>query len=654
MEIGSEELFGHQPLFEHVFNNAPIGIAIISLDYEWISVNPAVYRIFGLTPGELHAVAPKDFIHPDGDYEDNYLQLLLDGESHAFEIEKRHRNKKGEEIYASLHVSLVQAESPRKPLYFILQAVDVTKNKAAERRLQESIERYTSLKKYNHDMIISFGLDGRIINGNRMAEQVTGYEIQELIGGKISMLIGMENMNRILFNPLNYSIVEKEISFVRNKAGHEVEVLSTLAPIIIHNENVGFYLIAKDMTEQKKLIIEKEAAEKTNRAKSDFLAMMSHEIRTPMNGVIGITDLLLDSGLSTEQKEYAQLIKRSGETLLSIINDILDFSKIESGKEELVTSPFNIREALSDTLQVFIPKALDKNLEIQTSVDSEVPAVVTGDMLKIRQVLMNLLSNAVKFTPRGTISVLIERLSQDNGQLILAFSVRDTGVGIPEDKVSHLFEPFSQMNSFMSRTVEGTGLGLAICRRLVQLMGGEIWYEPSKDGTGAVFTFTLPFSSSNTQQMAAVEAKLAEEQRVVPGSLRIMIAEDNHVNQIVLRKMIERLGHQADVFCNGLEAVDAYEQHPYDIIFMDIQMPGLDGLEAAQRIRMETKWEHKPFIVAITAHAMKGDREKYLELGMDEYISKPVSKEAVSKVFDQYADRGTQAKQHIKLNVQEY
>ncbi|CAM4331330.1 PAS domain S-box protein [Paenibacillus tarimensis] len=649
MKIGSDELFGQQPLFEHVFNNAPIGIAIISLDYEWISVNPAVYRIFGLTQGELYAVAPKDFINPDGEREDNYLQQLLDGQSHAFEIEKRHRNKKGEEIYASLHVSLVQAEQPKKPLYFILQAVDVTKSKAAERGLQESIERYTSLKKYNHDAIISFGLDGRIINGNQMAEQVTGYEIKELIGGKISRLIGIKNMNGILSNPLNYSVVEKEISFIRNKAGHEVEVLSTLAPIIIHNENVGFYLIAKDMTEQKKLIIEKEAAEKTNRAKSDFLAMMSHEIRTPMNGVIGITDLLLDSGLNTEQQEYVQLIKRSGETLLSIINDILDFSKIESGKEELVISPFNIRETLSDTLQVFIPRALDKSLEIQTSVDPKVPAVVAGDMMKIRQVLINLLSNAVKFTPRGTISVSIECLSEEDGEIILSFSIKDTGIGIPEDKVNRLFEPFSQVNPFMSRSVEGTGLGLAICKRLVQLMGGEIWYESAKDVTGAVFTFTLPFSTSDTFQSVEEEAHPSKEERAVSGSLRILIAEDNNVNQIVLKKIIERLGYQVDIVSNGLEAVEAYEQHPYDMIFMDIQMPVLDGLEAARRIRMETKWEYKPFIIAITAHAMKGDREKYLELGMDEYISKPVSIGAVSKIFDDAAEKGITAQQEIKL-----
>ncbi|MGV2786915.1 PAS domain S-box protein, partial [Clostridium perfringens] len=281
----------------------------------------------------------------------------------------------------------------------------ITQSKIAERKLQESIERYTSLKKYNHDAIISFNLEGRIINGNQMAEQLTGYKIPELIGTRISNLIGERNLTRVLSASADYVAVEKGINVIHHKDGHTVEVLATLAPIVIHNKNVGFYIIAKDMTEQKRLIIEKEAAEKTNKAKSEFLAMMSHEIRTPMNGVIGMTDLILETELDEEQRDYVQIIKKSGTTLLNIINDILDFSKIESGRTELVEETFNLRTALSETLNLILPKALEKNIEVTTSVASDVPSQVYGDVTKLRQVLMNLLSNAIKFTPNGAVSI---------------------------------------------------------------------------------------------------------------------------------------------------------------------------------------------------------------------------------------------------------
>jgi PAS domain S-box-containing protein len=378
-------------------------------------------------------------------------------------------------------------------LYFISQIIDITKSKVAEQKLQESVERYTSLKKYNHDAIISFGLDGNIINGNPMAERLTGYTIKELIGSKISRLIGIKNLTNVLSVSEDYTTVEQNINYVKCKDGYTVEVLSTLAPIIIHDKIVGFYLIAKDISEQKKLIIEKEAAEKTNKAKSEFLAMMSHEIRTPMNGVIGMTDLLMETNLDSEQNEFVHIIKNSGTTLLTIINDILDFSKIESGKAELLEEQFNVRAVLSETLSVIVPKALEKNLEVTTTVSPNVPNIAFGDVTKLKQVIMNLLSNAIKFTPNGAISILVESVSQEKDSVCLQFTVKDTGVGVLKEKVVHLFEPFYQADHFMTRSAEGTGLGLAICKKLLQLMGGDIWYEPSTDQTGSIFKFTANF-----------------------------------------------------------------------------------------------------------------------------------------------------------------
>ncbi|WP_098742404.1 PAS domain S-box protein [Paenibacillus sp. EZ-K15] len=628
-------IFGHQALFEHVYKSAPIGIALVSIEGNWISVNPAACKMFGFTEEELMSQPATDYIYSDCTNNKDKLYQSLDESSSTIAVEKQFVHRDGHGIWASMHVSLVRDEKDQTPLFFISQIVDITQSKIAERKLQESIERYTSLKKYNHDAIISFNLEGRIINGNQMAEQLTGYKIPELIGTKISNLIGERNLTRVLSASADYVAVEKGINVIHHKDGHTVEVLATLAPIVIHNKNVGFYIIAKDMTEQKRLIIEKEAAEKTNKAKSEFLAMMSHEIRTPMNGVIGMTDLILETELDEEQRDYVQIIKKSGTTLLNIINDILDFSKIESGRTELVEETFNLRTALSETLNLILPKALEKNIEVTTSVASDVPSQVYGDVTKLRQVLMNLLSNAIKFTPNGAVSISVQCVENQGNSARIQFSVMDTGLGVPSEKVAQLFEPFYQVDHYMTRKVEGTGLGLAICKKLVQLMGGDIWYEKNQNQPGSVFTFTVDFSfksnAGNKQENGAVL-----ENHSIGNDLKILIAEDNEVNQLVLKKMIEKLGYNSTTVQNGLEAVEAFERHSYDIVFMDIQMPFMDGTEAVRVIKESASSEKEPYIVAVTAHAIKGDREKYLGMGMDEYVSKPVSMNVISAIIDKF------------------
>ncbi|WP_135553575.1 PAS domain S-box protein [Paenibacillus cymbidii] len=623
---------GHQTLFEHVFRNAPIGIALVTVDGKWIGVNPAACTIFGYTQEQFMQLKAETFILGDlASADGDLLQKLYDGDIPAFEVERQYEPTAGQPIWASLHLSLVRDETSGKPLYFIMQIVNITNSKVAEQKLQESIERYTSLKKYNHDAIISFGLDGRIINGNRMAEQLTGFRIQELIGTSIAGLIGERNLQAVLTATNEYAAAEKEIEDFRHKDGHTVEVLATLAPIVIHNLTVGFYIIAKDMTEQKRLIIEKEAAEKTNRAKSDFLAMMSHEIRTPMNGVIGMTDLLLETELDPEQLSYVQIIQKSGATLLAIINDILDFSKIESGKADLVEEPYNVRAVVSDTLNVMLPKALEKNLEVTASFMPSVPNIVLGDVMKLRQVLMNLLSNAIKFTPNGAVAISVQGEALDGRTTCLRFAVKDTGIGVPPDKVAHLFEPFYQVDHFMTRKAEGTGLGLAICKKLIHLMHGEIEYETNAGQPGSTFRFAIRVQNQDDgAALAQQELASGQEQGSGGGSLRVLIAEDNEVNQIVLKRMIQKLGYNATIVANGEETVEAAKRHPYDIIFMDVQMPLLDGVQATRLIRETSQHRKQPFIVAVTAHAVKGDREKYLTSGMDAYISKPIQLEEVA------------------------
>ena len=636
---GDSDAHRQSAIFKQVYDSAPIGIAMLSLERKMIAANPAMLHIYGYTHDEFMELAIDDLTRPDdvARMEEGMRQLQA-GQLDDYHCEWQTSHRNGGHRWATIHMTLARAGQDGTPMHFILYANDVTGSKQVERRLQESIERYTSLKKYNHDAIISFGLDGMIINGNLMAGQLTGYRIQELIGTSIARLIGERATERILTAAADYGGIERDINFIRNKAGQTVEVLSTLAPIVIHGTNAGFYIIVKDMTEQKKLMIEKEAAERTNNAKSEFLAMMSHEIRTPMNGVIGITDLLMDTELSDEQREYLQIIKQSGDTLLAIIDDILDFSKIESGKVEVTAEPFNLRAALSEALNIMLPKALDKNLDITTAIDPGVPAGVIGDMTKLRQVLMNLLSNAIKFTPSGVITITVRKTGQLQDRVSLQFSIKDTGIGIPAEKTAQLFEPFYQVDHFMTRKTKGTGLGLAICKKLVRLMGGDIWYEPGADAQGSVFAFTADFRINVHQELPNSFLQLQPDE-FADHSLNILIAEDNEVNQLVLKRMIEKLGHRAAVAPNGQQAVEMAGRTAYDIIFMDVQMPAMDGLEAARSIKSGRRKTAAPFIVAVTAHALKGDRQKYLAFGMDEYVSKPIQISAVAEMIEKYQMR---------------
>lgn len=622
------DVAGQQTVFGHVFKHAPIGITLVATDGRILGVNPAVCAMFGYTEEEMMDRSAEAFISSEG--VSDLIRRTHEGETQTTGLEIRLSRNDGSPIWVSVFVSLVRDEQDATPLYYIVQAMNITASKATELKLQESIERYTSLKKYNHDAIVSFTLEGTIINGNLMAERLTGHKIPDLIGTPIARLIGEPNVRSVLTAQGDYTAAENAIAEIRHADGRGVEVLATIAPIIIHGETVGFYLIAKDMTEQKRLIIEKEAAEKTNRAKSDFLAMMSHEIRTPMNGVIGMTELLTETNLDAEQREYVQIIKKSGTALLTIINDILDFSKIESGKSELAEEPFSVRATLSDTLNVILPKTLEKNLRLTTSIAPDVPSLLLGDVTKVQQVLMNLLSNAIKFTPNGAISISVTRLSSDEERIALRFAIRDTGLGIPADKAVHLFEPFYQADYFMTRKYEGTGLGLAICKKLVHLMDGEIWHESNGDHPGSTFVFTGWFRLTDYPATVPAESELPTEY----SPLRILIAEDNEVNQTVLKKMVEKLGYNSTVVANGADAIEAVKRLPYDIIFMDIQMPLMDGIQATRIIKESLAPDVVPYIVAVTAHAVKGDREKYLAAGLDEYISKPIDMDAVAAVLE--------------------
>ncbi|MDD5257282.1 MAG: ATP-binding protein [Methanothrix soehngenii] len=604
------------------------GIVVSSEGWRFEYVNPAFARMVGSRPEELIGRSMDELIHPHD------LPIL---------IQARSRRQAGET--SSYEARLIRSDgcvfpvqvtgTPRwqdgKFFGSIVAVTDLTERKRFEDELKKSEAKNRALLDAIPDAIFLLDKEGNFLDYRAPNSSIL-YAPAELFMGKNIHSIMPQDLVELTMNNLGLARQSGKMQVFEYQLPTNGEIKHFEARINLC-EGGDFLALVRDVTERKRsdemLWKAKEEAEAAAKAKSEFLANMSHEIRTPLNAVIGLTGLLLDTDLTHEQRNYLEIVRDSGDSLLSVINNILDFSKIDGGMMELEHSPFDLRRCIESTMDLMVTRAAEKGLVLKVVLDDQLPTMLVGDASRLRQVLANLLSNAVKFTDKGFVEVSVRGNAIPEG-FELRFDVLDTGIGMPQDKLDRLFMPFSQIDSSITRRYGGTGLGLAISKRLVEMMGGRIWAK-SDLGVGSTFSFAvkvkLPCMQSvqhKVKDLIPVIKPPIEGHFQQARPLSILLAEDNAVNQMVLLQMLRKIGYQADLASNGFDVLAALDRQAYDVILMDIQMPDMDGFEATRRILARFPKKKRPRIIALTAHALNGDRERCLEAGMDSYLSKPV------------------------------
>lgn len=554
-------------------------------------------------------------------------------------IANKEKGKRAEELVIANKELVFQTEEKEK------QEV-ANKELEASNYSEKLASQYSrSLIEASLDPLVTINADGKITDVNEASIEVTGIERENLIGTDFSnYFTDSQKAQEGYRQVFEKGFVADYPLTIKHNDGKLTDVLYNASVYKDDMGNViGVFAAARDITQQKRYEKElteakiyaelaTEFAEEAKRkaesatltaveavkSKQQFLSNMSHEIRTPMNAIIGFTKVVLKTELTLKQKEYVNAIKTSGDALIVLINDILDLAKVDSGKMTFEQTPFKMSTSISSMLHLFETKIQEKNLELIREYDNNIPEVLVGDPIRLHQIILNLVSNAVKFTAKGTISVSVRLLNADEEKVSIEFAVTDTGIGIPENRMEHIFENFQQASSGTSRLYGGTGLGLAIVKQLVEPQGGKISVK-SKIGKGSTFSFALDFKKTKSE--ADFDAELLEMDTEIK-NIKVLVVEDIPLNQLLMKTLLDDFGFERDIASNGLLAIKLLENKTYDVILMDLQMPEMNGFEATEHIR--NKMNLKTPIIALTADVTTVDLEKCKAVGMNDYIAKPV------------------------------
>jgi PAS domain S-box-containing protein len=650
---------------EQALEGANIGMWDWNIKTNTLVINKQWAEMLGYSPEDVSEVMTSwlDHVHPeDLPTVKSRMNAHFEWETPYYEAEYRMRTGTGDWQWFFARGQVVEWDEDGQVIRLTGTQIDISQRKQMENELRRQRSLMYALIDSIPDMIFYKDLKGIYIGCNPAFGKFSGHHWREVVGKTDYDLFTKEmadffrGQDRIM---LDSGKPRNNEEWVKYPDGKWVLSDTLRTPYLgPHGEILGLIGIGRDITERKEMEQElkkaKNSAESANRAKSEFLAAMSHEIRTPMSGIIGTAQLLNETRLTPEQSNYLRLIRKSADALLTIINDILDISKIEAGKVELEVIEFNLKTTLSDMNELMTVKAAEKSLLYTCKIGADVPAFVKGDPTRIRQILINLIGNAIKFTDDGGVTLYVQSEKITETHITLSFSVEDTGIGIPSDKIDQLFEKFTQADMSTTRKYGGTGLGLAISRQLSEMMGGKM-NVTSQMGKGSVFRFTAVMEKSERteEEQAILEQKLqAAKRALIPEegvstewkkTKRILLAEDNETLQVVSLGLLKKLGYKAHLVENGEEAVKALARAHYDLVLMDMEMPIMDGYMATRKIRAGELNVQNPDvpIVAMTAHAMKEELERCLTVGMNDYLTKPVQIIKLGEMLEKYL-KGTE------------
>lgn len=654
------KLAAQRQFYENILNRIPADIAVFSNKHQYLFVNPVGIKdealrqwIIGKTDEDYCRMRGRD-LGLAKERRELFEKVMRDKKE--MEWEERLVDKEGMPgYYLRKFFPVLDAAGEVEQL--IGYGVNITERKKWEQEVERSEKRYRDLFDYSQALICTHDLEGVFMNVNPAICELMGFTPQEMIGKRIDEFMPKEETG--LFKSLYLDVINEKgraegIFRVLSKEGKKLYLLFKNYKMEEYGSDPYIIGFSQDISEmiaaEKELRIAKKITEDSAKAKEVFLANMSHEIRTPMNGVMGIAGLLSKTHLNEEQRNYVRIIQESANNLLVIINDVLDLEKIIMGKLQLENIAFSLPERIEMCVQSFTYKAQEKGLTLQYKNCWKEDMAIIGDPYRINQVMNNLINNAIKFTEKGSVLVETRLKERHESKMFIEFVVADTGVGIPEDKQQEIFEPFVQASSSVSRLHGGTGLGLSICTDLINMMGGQLQLE-SVEGKGSVFHFVLPFEISSLIPNTKKIPELMDYTSL--GKRKILVAEDVELNQFLAKHILESWGCEVVLANNGLEALEKVKDDNFDLVLMDIQMPEMDGIAATEAIRKLSNGEKASLpIVALTANVLKGDSDKYLNAGMNDYLAKPFDESKLFDVISRNLREGTAGLQPVNITTQ--